>query len=193
MGPVGILCIQRTLYRGRKTGFYTGIGAAMSDLFYCMLTGFGLSFVEESLERNHNAIQLFGSAVLIGFALYLFKKSPAKSHRRPIYESVSAKKNILAGFLFTVSNPLILFLIIGLFARFNFMMPEYKFYHYIVGYLFIFIGAIGWWWFVTFAVDKVRAHFNLRSMCLINRVIGLIVLIFAIVGIVSSVMAINIS
>lgn len=187
MGPVGILCIQRTLDKGRKTGFYTGIGAAISDLLYCLLTGFGLSFIEEFIERNQNVIQLLGSAVLIGFAVYLFKKNPATKLKKPVIQESEPKKNILTGFLFTFSNPLILFLIIGLFARFNFLMPEIQFYHYILGFIFIFVGAIAWWWLVTYFIDKVRAHFNLRSMWLINRVIGVIILLFAIVGIVTGV------
>ena len=75
MGPVGILCIQRTLDKGRRTGFYTGVGAALSDLFYCLLTGFGLSFIQDFLEKNTAVIQLFGSAVLVGFGVYLDRKS----------------------------------------------------------------------------------------------------------------------
>lgn len=189
MGPVGILCIQRTLNKGRRAGFYTGIGAAISDLFYCLLTGFGLSFIEEFLERNQNIIQLVGSAVLIGFALYLFKKNPSKELKKPVESSGRGKRDILGGFLFTFSNPLILFLIIGLFARFNFTLPDIQFYHYIVGFLFIFIGAVGWWYCVTYFIDKVRAHFNIRSMWLINRIIGCIILIFAVVGIVTSIVA----
>ena len=189
MGPVGILCIQRTLYKGRKTGLYTGVGAAISDLFYCILTGFGLSFIEEFLERNQNIIQLAGSAVLIAFAIYLFKKNPASSLKTPEQEAaqISPHKNILGGFLFTFSNPLILFLIIGLFARFNFSIPEISFYYYIAGYIAIFCGAIIWWEFVTFSVNKLRAHFNVRSMWLINKIIGVIILIFAIVGIVTGI------
>lgn len=188
MGPVGILCIQRTLDKGRRTGFYTGVGAALSDLFYCLLTGFGLSFIEEFIERNQNVIQLVGSAVLIGFSIYLFKKNPTSTKRKPMVpEMVSPKKNILGGFLFTFSNPLILFLIIGLFARFNFMVPDIKFYHYIVGFAAIIAGALGWWWLVTYSVDKVRAHFNLQSMLLINRIIGGVILVFAIVGIVTGI------
>lgn len=189
MGPVGILCIQRTLDKGRKTGLYTGVGAAISDLIYCILTGFGLSFIEEFLERNQNIIQLAGSALLIAFAIYLFKKNPASSLKTPQEktEPVSPHKNILGGFLFTFSNPLILFLIIGLFARFNFSVPEISFYYYIAGYVAIFFGALLWWEFVTFSVDKLRSHFNLRSMYLINRIIGVIILIFAVVGIVTGV------
>ena len=189
MGPVGILCIQRTLDKGRKTGLYTGIGAAISDLFYCILTGFGLSFIENFLERNQNIIQLAGSVLLIAFAVYLFKKNPASSLKTPEEEAsqISPHKNILGGFLFTFSNPLILFLIIGLFARFNFSIPEINFYYYIAGYAAIFFGAVIWWEFVTFTVNKLRAHFNLRSMWLINRIIGVIILLFALVGIITGI------
>lgn len=188
MGPVGILCIQRTLDKGRRTGFYTGVGAALSDLFYCLLTGFGLSFIEEFLERNSDIIQLVGSIVLIGFSVYLFRKNPAKNLKKPTDPRKASKgKAILGGFLFTISNPLILFLIIGLFARFNFLMPEIKFYHYMIGFAFIFVGALLWWWMVTYFVDKVRAHFNVRSMWLVNRIIGVIILLFAVVGIITSI------
>lgn len=187
MGPVGMLCIQRTLNKGRRAGLYTGIGAATSDLLYCILTGFGLSFIEEFLERNHNVIQLIGSAVLIGFGIYIFRQNPMRRIKKPPEASSSVNKDFISGFLFTVSNPLILFLIIGLFARFNFLVPENEFYHYLIGFIFILGGAIAWWWLVTLFVDKVRAHFNLRSLWLINRIIGLIILGFAAVGIISSI------
>lgn len=187
MGPVGFLCIQRTLDKGRLTGLYTGVGAALSDLFYCLLTGFGLSFIEEFVERNQNVIQLIGSAVLIGFGIYLFRKNPAKTLRKAAIEECEPKKNILGGFLFTFSNPLILFLIIGLFARFNFLVPDIKFYHYIIGFVGIVAGALGWWWMVTYLVDKLRGHFSMNTMRLINRIIGIVILLFAIVGIVTSI------
>lgn len=186
MGPVGMLCIQRTLDKGRRAGFYTGVGAALSDLFYSLLTGFGLSFIEEFLERNQNVIQLAGSAVLIAFGVYLFRKNPSAGLKKPVEEPVSVKKNILGGFLFTFSNPLILFLTIGLFARFNFLLPEFHAWQYFTGFAFIFVGAIIWWWFVTFSVDKVRSHFNIRSMWLVNRIIGVIIMLFAIVGIITA-------
>ena len=187
MGPVGILCIQRTLDKGRRTGLYTGVGAAISDLIYCLLTGFGLSFIEDFIERNQNIIQLIGSVVLIAFGMYLLRKKSTPTVVHPDIDTCSPKKNILAGFLFTVSNPLILFLIIGLFARFNFLMPDIRFYHYIIGYIGIVAGCLAWWWIVTYGVDKVRAHFSLHSMMMINRVIGVIILIFAIVGIVTGI------
>lgn len=182
MGPVGILCVQRTLDKGRKTGLYTGIGAAISDLIYCLITGFGLSFIEDFLEENQSIIQIVGSLVLIIFGVYLFRSNPAKSLRKPGQEGGTRGKDILSGFLFTFSNPLIIFLIIGLFARFNFMGADLMWYHYVVGFLSIITGALMWWYIITFSVDKVRAHFNLRSLWLVNKISGSIIIIFGIVG-----------
>lgn len=188
MGPVGIYCLQRTLDKGRVSGFYTGVGASISDLIYCLLTGFGLSFIEDFINNHRSPIQLIGSIVLIFFGIWLIRKQPDDGsiaadadHGTP-----SREGDILKGFALTFSNPLILFLIIGLFAQFNFVIEGMKFYHYILGFVGIIAGALGWWWLVTHFVDKLRGHFNQRTMKLINMVIGSVILIFAAVGIYSS-------
>lgn len=187
MGPVGMLCIQRTMNKGRWAGFFTGIGAAFSDLFYCLLTGFGLSFVQGFLDDNALILQIVGSVALIGFALYLFRKNPAASLKRPENTRNTFWADIVTGFLFTFSNPFILFFIISLFGRFNFLLPEYQDYHYLVGYSAILLGALLWWYIITYFVNKVRAHFNVRSMWLINRIIGSLILVMALYGIVGGV------
>ncbi len=188
MGPVGIFCIQRTLDKGRLSGFYTGVGAAISDLIYCLLTGFGLSFIEEFINNHRDPIQLIGSAVLIFFGIWLIRKKPdgGTLAADPDHDSPSREGDILKGFALTFSNPLILFLIIGLFAQFNFVIEGIKFYHYVLGFIGIIAGALGWWWVVTYFVDKLRGHFTQRTMKLINTVIGIIILIFAAVGIFTS-------
>lgn len=187
MGPVGVLCIQRTMNKGRWAGFYTGLGAAISDLMYSLLAGLGLSIVIDFIEANQNPLQIAGSIVLLVFALYLLRRNPVRTLRRLKDKKKSYVQDLVTGFLFTVSNPLILFLIIGLYARFNFMLPEYDVFHYLLGYLFIFVGAISWWFVITFFVNAVRSHFNLRSMWLVNRIIGAIILVMSLVGLVMGV------
>lgn len=187
MGPVGILCVQRTLQKGRRTGFFTGVGAAISDLFYCLLTGFGLSLIEDFLKANQDIIQIVGSVVMAVFGLYLFRSNPSRQLKTPEAVREAGKRDVIQGFLFTFSNPLIIFLIIGLFARFNFLLPEISFVQCAVGYIFIIAGALGWWWMVSYFVDKVRNHFNLRSMWLINKITGSIIMIFALVGVITAV------
>lgn len=182
MGPIGMLCIQRTLNKGRWPAFCTGVGAALSDLVYCLLTGLGLSFVTDFIEANQVLLQILGSIVLVGFGVYLFRKNPSSSLKTPDEKVNTSWSDFVTGFLFTFSNPLILFFIIGLFARFSFLKPEFQTYHYIAGYTSIFLGALIWWFLITYGVNKVRRHFNVRSLWLINRTIATILIIMAIVG-----------
>ena len=183
MGPIGMLVIQRTLNKGRWAAYFTGIGAAVSDLIYCLLTGLGLSFVTDFIETHQLLLQAFGSVVLAAFGVYLFRKNPAGALKTPSIQVNTYWKDFATGFLFTFSNPLILFFIIGLFARFNFLLPEFRYYHYISGYMSIFGGALLWWFLITFFVNKVRSHFNVRSLWLVNRIIGSILVLMAAVGV----------
>lgn len=182
MGPIGMLCIQRTLNKGRWPAFYTGIGAAISDIIYCLLVGLGISFITDFIEQNQFALQILGGIVLIAFGVYLFRKNPTRSLKPAEETGNNFWSNLVTGFFFTFSNPLILFFIIGLFARFNFIQQEYQAYHYVAGYLSIFVGALAWWYIVTLFVNSVRNHFNVRSMWIINRIIGSVLIGMAIIG-----------
>lgn len=182
MGPIGVLCIQRTLNKGRRSGIATGLGASLSDLFYAMLTGFGMSIVIDFIETNEAIIQIIGSLVLMGFGIYLYRQNPARNIRKRLMQKNSFIQDFTTSFLLTLSNPLILFLFIGLFARLNFFLPEMTLFHYILGYIAILIGAIIWWLTITFFINKVRSRFNLRSLWLINRGIGAIIIIMSLVG-----------
>ena len=189
MGPIGILCIQRTLNKGRNSGFFTGIGAAASDLFYCLLVGLGISLVTDFIADHVNILQIIGSAILIVYALYMIVHNPVSQITENIDQREDKWRDAVTGFLFTLSNPLIIFLVVPLFARFGFPLPEYKFYHVIFGYASIVLGALLWWAVITFFVDKVRSHFNIRSMWLINRIIGTIILILSLYGLVTGTVA----
>ena len=183
MGPIGMLVIQRTLNKGRMPAFVTGIGAALSDLIYCLLTGLGLSFVTDFIESNQNVLQVIGSLVLIIYGIYLFRNNPSRQLRTPAPQASNYWRDFATGFLLTFSNPLILFFIIGLFARFNFIQPEYAIHHYIVAYAAIFCGAILWWYGVTALVGHLGKRINMRSLKLINRIIGFILAAMAVAGV----------
>ena len=189
MGPIGILCIQRTLNNGRRSGFFTGVGAAASDLFYCLLVGLGISFVTDFIADHVNVLQIVGSIILIVYAIYMIVHNPVSQITENIDQREDHWRDMATGFLFTLSNPLIMFLIIPLFARFGFPLPEYKWYHVIMGYAFIVVGALLWWAVITFFVDKVRTHFNIRSMWLINRIIGIIILVLSFYGLATGIYA----
>ena len=182
LGPVGVLCIQRTLNKGRWFGFVTGLGAALSDICYAFLTGYGMSFMDDLILKHQVFLQIVGSVMLLAFGIYTFRSNPVKALR-----PVSAKRgtylhNFVTAFFVTFSNPLIIFLFIGLFARFSFVMPGSPIGFQLVGYLAIILGALLWWFSITYFVNKVRTHFNVRGIWVLNRVIGSIVMVASVVG-----------
>lgn len=188
MGPIGMLVIQRTLSKGRWPAFFTGLGAALSDLVYCLMSGFCLSLVTDIIDTHKLAIQLVGSAVIAVFGLYLFKKNPTRALRAAAVNASNCWSDFATGFLFTFSNPLILFFIIGLFARFTFLQPEYRLHHYLIAFTSIFVGAVAWWYAVTLAVDRLRRRINVRFLRLINAVIGSLLILMALGGIAMSIL-----
>lgn len=182
LGPVGVLCIQRTLNKGRWYGFVTGIGASMSDLCYALLTGYGMSFVFDYVNKNIFYLQLIGSIMLLAFGIYTFRSNPVKSLRPPSGNKGTYLHNLVTAFFVTLSNPLIIFLFIGLFARFSFAGGGALVSETVLGYLSILLGALSWWFGITYFVNKVRAHFNLRGIWILNRIIGSVVAIVSVLG-----------
>ena len=125
LGPVGVLCIQRTLNKGRWYGFITGLGASLSDIAYALLTGYGMS------------LQLFGSIMLLAFGIYTFRSNPVSSIRPVSTNKGSYFHNFITAFAVTLSNPLIIFLFIGLFARFAFVSEGVLVFEAVTGYYFL--------------------------------------------------------
>lgn len=185
MGPVGVLCIQRTLNKGRWYGFITGLGAAVSDIIYALITGFGMSFVVDFIENVETMfyLKLIGSVMLFCFGIYTFKSNPAESMRPTSKNKGTLLHNFITAFLVTLSNPLIIFLFVALFARFTFVVPDH-FIQQSMGYVSIFIGALLWWFLLSYFINKIRARFNVKEIFLINKVIGSIVSIAAVIGII---------
>ena len=180
LGPVGVLCIQRTLNKGRWFGFVTGLGAALSDIIYSLITGYGMSFMDELIIKHQTFLQIVGSIMLLAFGIYTFRSNPVKALRPVSGKRGSYLHNFITAFFVTLSNPLIIFLFVGLFARFSFVMPGSPVGFQLVGYLAIILGALTWWFSITYFVNKVRNHFNVRGIWVLNRVIGIIVIVASI-------------
>ena len=188
LGPVGVLCIQRTLNKGRWYGFITGLGASLSDIAYALITGYGMSFISDYISNAKNVtyLQVLGSIMLIVFGIYTFRSNPVQSIRPVSTNKGSYFHNFVTAFAVTLSNPLIIFLFIGLFARFAFLQPGVLLYETITGYLAIALGALTWWFGITYFVNKVRTKFNLRGIWILNRIIGGVVMVASVIGLVYS-------
>ena len=178
MGPVGVLCVQRTLNKGRWYGFVTGIGAAVSDMIYAAIAGFGMSFVMDILSNQQTRmyLQIAGSVLLFAFGLYTWRSDPTKKIHRSGNGKGTLWHNGVTAFLVTFSNPLIIFLFLASFAQFAFVMPNHPF-EMLVGFMSIVGGALVWWFGLTWLIDKVRGKFDSNGIKLINQIIGAIVML----------------
>lgn len=187
MGPIGVLCVQRTLNKGRWPGFATGVGAAISDIIYAILTGMGISFVQDFISQGVTSylLKVGGSVILLLFGIYCFRSKPKQVHlinRR----NTSIFYNAHTAFWVTFANPLIVLLFIAAMAQLSFVIPNHPL-EMGIGYLSIFSGALMWWFGLTWLIDKIRGRFNDDGVLMINKVIGTIVIIVSIVFLVGTV------
>ena len=182
MGPVGILCVQRTLNKGRLYGMATGIGAATSDIIYAAIAGFGMSFVMDLINNDQNRfyLQIVGSLMLLGFGFYTYRSDPtAKMHQSSLQKG-TFWYNMWTAFLVTFSNPLIIFLFLAMYAQFAFVLPNHPF-EMLVGFMSIVGGAMLWWWGLTWLVDKIRMKFDTNGIRIINQLIGVAVIVGSVI------------
>ena len=182
MGPVGILCVQRTLNKGRWFGMATGVGAAISDIIYAGFAGFGMSFVMDFItdDQNRFYLQIAGSVMLLCFGFYTFRTDPTKNMHQSGQQKGSLWYNTWTAFLVTFSNPLIVFLFLAMYAQFAFVLPSHSF-EMLVGFASIVGRALLWWWGLTWLVDQIRTKFDTNGITIINKVIGVAVIIGSVI------------
>ena len=186
LGPIGMLCVQRTLNRGRKYGIITGLGATTSDLVYTFITLFFLSFVLGFIEAHQMVFQAIGGSIVIIFGHFIFKSHPLSQPQPNITSKGNLFSDFITAFGLTFSNPLILFVLIALFARFEFIADKSPFAVYFIGISSILFGAFMWWVMLTYIISHFRYKLGIRGLRFINIITGSIIIVIGCVGLITS-------
>ena len=179
LGPIGVLCIQRTLNRGRMAGFVSGLGAALSDTIYAIVAGFSLSFVLDVIEAQMLWLQLAGAVILIIMGVKIFLSNPAIQLRRQKRKNSSLLQDFASTFLITITNPLAIFLFI---AAFSVVGGEKQFDMQLMLVSGVFIGAASWWLTLTSLNGLFRKKINLRRLYWINKIAGSTIVILVVIA-----------
>ncbi|MDL2262812.1 LysE family transporter [Bacteroidales bacterium OttesenSCG-928-I21] len=182
VGPIAVLCTQRTLNKGRWHGFVTGLGAAFSDMIYALITSFGMTIVMAFLSNHQYVIQILGSIVICVFGIYIFRSNPLKQVAPAISTAQNYIQDFFSAFLMTITNPAIIFFFIGLYARFNFIEENISFLKAIGGVFTVFIGAATWWFLLVSFVNLFRKKINIRSLGLVNKITGSLIVVISIIA-----------
>lgn len=178
LGPIGVLVVQRTLSKGRFSGLASGIGAALSDTIYAIIAIFSLSYVIDFITEQKIWIQIFGSLVLLVFGYTIFKSNPSARLKRPQNTGGSYLQDAFTTFALTFSNPMAIFIFLGVFAGFNLIDSE-GIHDTLMLLLGIFCGACIWWFTLTFVMSLFRSKINPRGLWLINKISGFIILLLS--------------
>ncbi|MFV0391803.1 MAG: LysE family translocator [Paludibacteraceae bacterium] len=181
LGPIGMLCIQRTLNRGQKYGLATGVGATFSDLVYSVVTMFFLNFILMFIEQHQFVIQIIGSIIILFFGMWIYRSNPSS---QPLPNEKSTEHSLIgdffSSFALTLTNPLILFILIALFAQFDFVSTEMTLLEHAFALFSILLGASIWWITLTSLVSRFRHKLNIRGLKFINRLTGGIITIIGV-------------
>ncbi len=173
MGPVGMLCVQQTLNHGRAAGLLTGLGAALSDWFYCWVAALSMTLIIGFIERHTAVFAIAGGLLLAVFSALMMRSRPASSVAGNPSRGTAA---IVSGFVLAFSNPLIIFLIMPILVYFDVPRPYYRWWHYGLCLLAVLAGAMLWWSAVSWAVDRWRRTMTIATLRRINMVMGVIML-----------------
>ena len=182
LGPIGVLCIQRTLNKGRLSGFISGLGAAFSDTIYAVIAAYSLSFIVSFIESRILTIQIFGALVLIGLGLKIFYTNPAIQLRRQRNKSRNLVQDFFSTFLLTITNPLAVFLFFAFFAGLGVVPSDRTWIGQLILIGGVFLGASIWWFILTSIVSLFKTKINLRRLWWLNKIAGAAIVIFVIIA-----------
>ncbi len=181
VGPIGILCIRKTVQFGRFSGFCSGLGAAVADAIYAIIAAFGLTFVSDFLIQGQFWLRLVGGAFLIYLGLRTFFAHPHEPHvtattRRTLFS------DFLSTFLLTLTNPLTVLSFLAVFAGLGLTTFSGSYASASLLVLGVLLGSTLWWLILSEGVTLFRKKVSERVMGWINRIAGILIMIFGLLA-----------
>lgn len=183
LGPMGVMCVQKTLSKGRNSGFITGLGAAITDTLFAALAILGLAYIQSFVEEYERGVLLAGGVVVALIGLKIYLTNPVKQIRQKANGNNRHMEDLFSAILMTITNPGAIFLILGMFAFVGLDVDSQAANRMITAALGgVFIGASTWWYALSTGINIFRKKFRLRQLLMINRVSGIIIVVIGLIS-----------
>lgn len=184
VGPIGVLCIRRTLAEGRLVGLLSGLGAATADACYGAVAAFGLTAISSRLIGHQDALRVVGGIFLLYLGIRTFLAAPVQSIKS------GQRRRLLGNYLstlgLTLTNPTTIFSFVAIFAGLGWAGTATEGYpSAALLVLGVFCGSAVWWLILSSGVSLLRARFSLRVMRWVNRLSGTVIGGFGIIALAS--------
>lgn len=180
LGPVGVLCIQRIMNKGFKSGVFSGIGAVFADTLYAIIAGFGLTMISDFLDDHQLYLRIIGGMLLIFLGIRIFISNPAKQFRKQQVKKTNHIADFFTVFFLTISNPVTIVVFGGVFAALG-LVESSGDMSVILLTIGIFLGAVIWWLSLSGVVTYFRDKIRLRSLWWINKITGVVIMLLGLV------------
>lgn len=176
LGPIGVLCIQRTLSKNHRSGFTSGLGAATADVLFASIALFSLTFVMSFIETHMIYIKAVGGICVIIVGVKIFLTNPVVQIRRNRAGKSSLWQDFISLFLITLANPAFILIFVALFAAFG-VRQDMSLVSGLPMITGVYVGGALWWFMLTFVVNLFRTKFRPRHLLWINRVSGVVIVV----------------
>ena len=186
VGPIGLLCIQRTVMQGRTSGLVSGLGAATADAVYGSVAGFGLDLVSNFLIDQRMWIHLIGGALLLLLGIKVLLTRPAEEAAQTQYTVRGIWWSYLSTFLLTITNPMTILSFVAIFAALGVANSSNDYVSASFTVIGVFLGSALWWLILSSVAGRLRGKLNRTAILWIGRLSAVIIIGFGIIGIVSS-------
>ncbi|EPJ53483.1 MAG: lysine exporter protein LysE/YggA [Osedax symbiont Rs2] len=176
VGPIGLLCMQRTLNGGLKVGFASGLGAASADTIYGAIGAFGLTAITQLFTSMATPLAILGGGFLIWMGIQLLRTQVQKTTSSST-SSVSIFKSFISTLALTLANPMTIVSFIAVFSALSasVTLSYDSATTMIIG---IFIGSAIWWLMLSGLVSLIRHKITALFMCRINKCAAVVLLAF---------------
>jgi len=182
VGPIGVLCIRRTLASGRLSGLVSGMGAATADSLYGCVAAFGLTAISSFLIHQQIGLRLVGGIFLCYLGIRTFISVPAGSVSQA--DSRTLLGSYASTFFLTLTNPLTILSFAAIFAGLGVVQGQSDFSKAAVTVLGVFLGSSSWWILLSTVVHLLRFKFRPSGLIWVNRISGLVIMGFGIIALV---------
>lgn len=178
VGPIGVLCIRRTLTHGRWHGLVSGLGAATADCFYGCIAAFGLTIISNFLLDYAAWIRIVGGVFLIYLGIITLRSRPS-THAAEAKEGTGLTGAYASTLVLTLTNPMTILSFTAIFAGLGLIGSSQSSAGLLV--LGVFIGSAAWWLLLSGMVGLMRHRFTPRWLQWVNWLSGTVILLFGLV------------
>ncbi len=188
LGPIGVLCIQRTINKKFLSGFFSGLGAATADTIFAIVAMFFLSLVLAFIDQHLQILTVAGGVVVavIGYTIFSKKITPG-SLRKNRAGNNQYFKDYFSTLLLTLTNPAFIFVFIAMFTTFGVNSNELDLANGIITIIGVTCGAAIWWFTLTSIVSLFKKRFRPRHLVAINKIAGIIIMVLGAAAVIGAI------